>query len=298
MAIPSYEAAHQSAGLTMKLEYVGAKDNSGKPRSIDFFAYLQSYSDVFEPEWEKKKTFGRTDPLVNYNGTSRKINVTFNIPAYDIIQARDNLSKLSRLASFTYPVINSQNSLSPNGKTTAQFQAPPILRFSFGNLIRDYQTNGGLYGFIDSAIDINWKLEFGVFISSGSRVDEPNLGNTTLMYPKIVEMTFQYQVLHNHTVGWDVASTEQYLDQYGLNRAPPDPADLTGGGTISSEPETTQVYGREGSNFSFEAEQFTREPRVGNRLPGDYRDGSGKYQPWDIRNKILDPHKSTPFRSK
>lgn len=267
MGLTSYEAAHKSAGLTMILEYVGAKDNSGKPRSIELFAYLKSYNDVFEPEWEMKKTFGRTDPLVNYNGTGRKINVSFSIPAQDVVQARDNLSKLARLASFTYPVINSQNSANPNGKTTAQFQAPPILRFSFGNLIRDYQTNGGLYGFINSAVDIDWKLEYGVFISSGSRIDEPNLGNTTLMYPKIVEISLQYQVLHNHTVGWDVASSEQYLDQYGLNRAPPDPADLTGNFNPFSEfqgPVPDQSYSNEFQTN--ENSEVIRKSSIGNSI--------------------------------
>lgn len=222
----NYEYPAKSAGLTMLIEYVGAKDNKGNPRSVEFYAYLKSYNDTFEPKWEKNDVFGRTDPLVNYNSTSRVINVSFDIPASSLEQARDNLYKLSKLASFVYPVINSKDS---NGnKTSSQFQAPPILKFSFGNLIRDYQSKGGLYGFIDSAVNINWKLEYGVFISSGSSVMEPDTGKITRMYPKIVEMSLQYQVLHNHTLGWDVASSEYLLSPYGMLLAPPEStADFT-----------------------------------------------------------------------
>lgn len=271
-----YEAPAKAAGLMMKLEYVGAKNNNGTPISVEFFAYLVSYSDSFTPEWQTEKTFGRTDPLVNYNSTSRKINVSFNIPAFDLAEARNNLFKLEKLSSFVYPVINSLNSVDVfSRKTSAQFQQGPILRFSFGNLIRDYQTNGGLYGFIDSAINIEWKLEHGIYISSGSSNLEPDVGKVTRFYPKIVEISLQYQVLHNYAIGWDVSSNYQFLGPYGFNRGVEGNSPQTGDGysvdprqlldefldQANTGPQQSEIL--EGQYIEI---QNIRKPTIGNKI--------------------------------
>lgn len=258
-----YEAPHKSAGLILKLEYVGAQDNQGVPRNIEFFAYLKSFTDSAEPSWEKKSVYGRTDPLVNYNGTSRRISVSFDIPARDLQQARDNLYKLSKLLTFTYPVLESSKSFeSQQRKASTQIKSPPILRFSFGNLIRDYQTNGGLYGFIDSPVVIDHKLEYGMFISSGSNELEPTLGSITTMYPKIVEMSLQYQVLHNHQVGWDINSSYYVLSPYGMNLAP---AEVNG--ILSENPQAQYPEIAQTTVFrSYETEEELRKPIIGNNI--------------------------------
>ena len=261
-----YEAPHKSAGLILKLEYVGAQDNQGVPRNIEFFAYLKSFTDSAEPSWEKKSVYGRTDPLVNYNGTSRKISVSFDIPAKDLAQARDNLYKLSKLITFTYPVLESSKSFeSQQRKASTQIKSPPILRFSFGNLIRDYQTNGGLYGFIDSPVVIDHKLEYGMFISSGSNELEPTLGSITTMYPKIVEMSLQYQVLHNHQVGWDINSRYYVLSPYGMNLAPTEKTPL-----YFTPPEIDQSlvdeFGAKEEYYRDREENLVREVTIGNNI--------------------------------
>lgn len=290
-SLTEYEWAGSGAGLVFKFEYVGAKDNAGRPRSVEFYAYLKSYSDSFSPQWDKKPVFGRTDPIVNYKSTGRQIKFGLDIPAKDLAQSRDNLHKLEKLASFVYPVINSQNSLDTfSRKPSAQFQAPPILRLSFCNIARDYETSGGLYGFIDSSIDINWQLEHGAFISSGSSDIEPDVGKITRIYPKIVDISITYQVLHNHAVGWDVASTRQFLDAYGFLRAPPESMPVDGNG-FSDDP--TKGYSM--AILPGVTYEDLLEDQERNTFNGDLRDARRNQQEWVTRrptvgNKINPPN--------
>ena len=53
-SLTEYESAGKAAGLVIKFEYVGAKDNAGNPRSVEFYAYLKSYSDSFNPQWDNQ----------------------------------------------------------------------------------------------------------------------------------------------------------------------------------------------------------------------------------------------------
>jgi hypothetical protein len=242
----NYENVYNNANHKLLIEYVGAKEISKTPtylqpypnvtKYVDFFAYLDKYSDTFNSNFTQKNVYGRVDPIVNYENTTRQISLSFKIPAVDLFQARMNLNKLSKLSSFLYPVYQKSNDID-----THHIKQPPILRLKFGNIIMDQKTGGGLYGYINGSITYDWDLESGIFIAADNKMEtveyeesnqesrwldymnETREGRTRY-YPKIVNLSITFSVLHNHLVGHPSNETDtsfnesakQFYDIYGF----------------------------------------------------------------------------------
>jgi hypothetical protein len=218
-----YEQVNSKAGHKLLIEYVGAKELKKMPTSlnpypsnvkhVDFFAYLESYSDDFNSTFSTKNVYGRMDPIVNYENTTRTINIAFKIPATDLFQARMNLQKLSKLSSFLYPVYEKNN------ESDSYFiKQAPILRMTFGNIIMDHQSNGGLYGYLNGGVSYKWDLQAGVFLGDGNTAEtiqkpesfknenwhdwlNESKEKRNRYYPKIVDLSLSFNVLHNHLSG-------------------------------------------------------------------------------------------------
>ena len=71
---------------------------------IKFKAFVTDFSDDFSSNWASKNVYGRMDPVYNYENTTRKITLSFDMPSFDIEEAAWNSTKLSKLVQYTYPV--------------------------------------------------------------------------------------------------------------------------------------------------------------------------------------------------
>ena len=92
-------------------------------KSAVFKAFLTSFSDNFAANYRAESAYGRTDPYQMYEGNSRTISVAFQVPAFDILEAENNLAKISLLASMLYPTYEGVG-----GKINAlQLRSPRIL---------------------------------------------------------------------------------------------------------------------------------------------------------------------------
>ena len=242
---PSYITTSRASGLVLEFQYMGAKENTQqagvlRPKSVKFSAMLKSISDQYESSWESEDVWGRMDGIYNYQNTKRKYNLTWDIPAWDLAEAKDNLRNVGILANFLYPGITSNLFTKSDTQGGQLFKAnitdiksQPILTLKYGNLIRDVNTGGGLYGFIDGGFSVNMKVEQGMFAESWG-AGEGQLVNKGLeayhqrrdylnLYPKMIELSISYRVLHSHKLGFDI-QTNQVDDQsvdmfpYGLDR--------------------------------------------------------------------------------
>ena len=103
-------------------------------RVFERYVFLTSYDEVFEANWEVgNRPLGRLNPEYNYKQTTRKVNISFKLPARNVAEAKSNLDFCSGLAnivygdyarrqeddSFTYQGANSRN------------------KMKFGNLVRN-----------------------------------------------------------------------------------------------------------------------------------------------------------------
>ena len=75
-------------------------------KSVSFYAFLTNFSDSFKGSYKTQTVYGRMDPIVNYQGTTRKISFSFTAPAKDVEEGQRNLYKLQRLIQFQYCFTN------------------------------------------------------------------------------------------------------------------------------------------------------------------------------------------------
>ena len=60
---------------------------------LQFKAFLTTFSQDFTSTWNTENVFGRVDPIPTFSNTTRKISLAWDIPAYNVEDAINNLTK-------------------------------------------------------------------------------------------------------------------------------------------------------------------------------------------------------------
>ena len=165
------------------LEFIDVRN---KGNYVCFVAFLTSFSQNFASNWNQEEVMGRMDPISTFKNTKRTISVGWDIPASEVLVAKENLARCNNLVGLLYPSYSNQ---APNTNALAMSK-PPLLRLKYANLI-DGPQKKGLLGFITSC---DWQpvLEMGVF------------GDGKNIWPKVISMSISFQVLHEVTPGYNV----------------------------------------------------------------------------------------------
>lgn len=161
-------------------------------KGVIFSAYINGQiSDTFSPTYsDAGPVFGRMDPIPVYQRTTRSIKVDFNIPAFDIDDARQIRAKLDIVAKNTYPTYGS------GGGKRLIIKKPPLIRIKFGNIIcNPIDEFRGLLGYLTSGIVISHDL------SGGSFTEWPGQE----IYAKKYALSLSMNVLHEFTPGFTEA---------------------------------------------------------------------------------------------
>jgi len=167
---------------------------------LEFLAYLTDMSQTFTSTWNSENVFGRNDPIGIFQGTVRTVNLSFNVVGGTLEEAKLNTEKLAVLASFLYPSYKANNGkgLDASGNVvsvpmgSSHMFGSPLVRVKFANLIDNNLGDGndGLLGWIGS-LSVNPVMDNGTFI----------LGQDH--YPKSYDISFDFNVLHDRTPGYD-----------------------------------------------------------------------------------------------
>tara|TARA_R110002126_G_scaffold63966_3_gene164016 strand:- start:1181 stop:2200 length:1020 start_codon:yes stop_codon:yes gene_type:complete len=189
-------------------------------------AFLDSFSDAYTSEWSEQPAYGRMDSAATFAGTKRNISIAWNLPAESFEHAQQNLTKINALINFLYPLYDVQK----RGQDPV-LNMDPILRLSFGNLVRDVKTGRGLLGYVNG-ITFDPVVEEGMFHSKptakgaslGNSRNSTRAGQTAARrlqiaaaggnpqnnqyYPKTVRLNLEFKVLHEHSLGFSVSAEE------------------------------------------------------------------------------------------
>lgn len=185
---PNYEKNIRSkmSGYNLIIKFPTCPDP--KKKIITFPAYITSVDDNFSLEYTPEKIYGRMDPIPIYNGTTRTISFSLDIPSNGLIQSRVIREKLDTLVKNVYP------SYEPSSNNVKIISSPPLASIFFSNLIYDpNKENSPLLGYFNGAITIKHDLSKGVFTRGG--------GFET--YPRFYNLQFSFSVLHSFTPGFD-----------------------------------------------------------------------------------------------
>ena len=177
---------------------------------VKFKAYITKFSDQFSSKNNPTQVFGRMDPIVTFQNTTRKISCGFTVTAASSREVTENMRKINLLMQMLYPKY-------ADAGVTSTIAASPLFRIKFANLIRsataapyissqaaaenegtvapesleesDYDTKTGLLGAIDGfTVSPNFNVGFQ---------DGEDYAN-----PMQIPLSFNFTVLHEHAVGW------------------------------------------------------------------------------------------------
>ena len=98
------------------------------PPVIQFIAYLKSFGDDFNVQFNSEQPFGRTDPYYMWKSNERTISVNFDIPSSSVTSGLNNLNNLSWFLASLYPTYK-------DTRSATSIAASPMFRVRFANLI-------------------------------------------------------------------------------------------------------------------------------------------------------------------
>ncbi len=173
----------------------------GSGREVSFPAFIRTFSDSYNVNWQPVEIFGRTDPVQNYQSTRRSINISFDVVSDSLSTAKRNMEKYALLKRMLYPVYSEPLSAGYVGTPGAKgrtIKAPPYIRLKFMNYIENISDSSfeeGLLGCIKG-----FKFDPDI-AKNGTFIDEDNK-----LLPKYFTVTFQFDPQHEETLGWGMDS--------------------------------------------------------------------------------------------
>lgn len=183
--------------------------------SVNFFAFMESFSDSYSSNFQQDPAFGRTDPLPYYQNTQRSIAMNWTLVAHNMESAAKNLNDVKGLIQMLYP------SYTAHGNQNT-FSGAPIIGLKYINLARG--SGGGESGEVlagtISSFTHTPDLEFGVFEETGG------------ILPKVIRLTCTFSPIHSKTLGFDGAGNSLSgknfpYRNFGLGKYNPgDPSDV------------------------------------------------------------------------
>jgi hypothetical protein len=91
---------------------------------VKFPGFVTEFSDTFNSNWNPESVYGRMDPILNFQNTQRKINISFRVVGENEISMIKNQNRLSTLIKMLYP-----------GYYDNAVSSAPLLRVDYVNYI-------------------------------------------------------------------------------------------------------------------------------------------------------------------
>jgi len=185
-----------------------------KVQFSDYF--LTEFQDSVSTQYNKVSTFGRMDPIVNFQGAQRKISLGILVkPPDDGIKLASLHRKITRLQKMQYPVYES-------GDNALTIQRPPIVLARLANLIRGGDDKALLcamegFAFTPKA---GFTPDSTPFMRFGAQTDNAQTAQGASSSDKFYfqEYTFKFDltVLHRFPVGFSRADSVQSISDPDL----------------------------------------------------------------------------------
>tara|TARA_R100001163_G_C5063922_1_gene201339 strand:+ start:1614 stop:2609 length:996 start_codon:yes stop_codon:yes gene_type:complete len=175
---------------------------SGK--EIYFKAAITAFNESYNCDWTSEIVYGRADAIMLFKNTERRISLAFNIAAATKSEAYDNLSKVGDLSKFLYPYYASIGDATSIGQS-------PLVRLKVMNLLSTQKGSGAGAEFSALATLSNSDADQGMLGAIMSLNINHNLQNSDagsieaangVLLPKLIEVNLDFNVIHEHTMGW------------------------------------------------------------------------------------------------
>ena len=216
------------------------------PDEFERYVFLTSFNESFEANWNSPPgAFGQLNPSHKYSQTNRKIEMSFKLPARNVLDSKSNLDFCSKMAKLVYgnyslqvEDINQQGNLQGNLVLLPQLAIDPgqqtslgsvrynfegalfNIKVNFGDLIQNefaFFTNFSFTPNFDAGVfEYDMRDAFGLKGGVGELQDQlaaQGYGeleedahvyhfNKGVVYPKEIEVSVSFTVLHDYPLGW------------------------------------------------------------------------------------------------
>jgi len=152
---------------------------------------MTQFSDDYSVDWSPETVYGRMDPIQTYKGTTRKIQIDFDVLAENEQRAEENMIAVREFIRFMYP---KYTRIDDTGLVRT-LSAPPLLKIKFANLIESSTTGEGILGAISG-------FQYKPVHESGYVM--PRAG---VIFSRAFSISLSFDVLHDHDVGWSEENT-------------------------------------------------------------------------------------------
>jgi len=171
-----------------------------------FPAFITTFSDDHQSEWNEESVYGRMDDLSTFKRTKRMITIEFDVPSYSQREAEANLDELSKLKRFLYPAYDNIG-----GYTTGNalaISSSPFLRVKFLNYVSSMVD--GEKGLLCTIKNVNFSPnpEAGEYVVATSGAGA--LFSKKII-PKLFKISLSLSVFHEHTMGWVKNGSGEYV---------------------------------------------------------------------------------------
>ena len=205
--------------------------------SVKFKAILTNFQDSLTTNFNTEEVYGRIDPIMTYQNTTRKLQISLEVPATDVDEAQKNFESLSRLMASQYP--GYQEAGSATSLSTA-----PLHKIKFANWV----TSGGTIGSVSEAglVVALEGVSFSPNLEAGVIEDGPKL------LPKQFDLELGMTVLHTDSPGWTPNGFAGNVRKYPYTEMAEDPTryeDDEARMSIDPDDPANVLSGRDGTFF-------------------------------------------------
>lgn len=186
---------------------------------IKFKAWVTSFSDSYQSNWNTEDAYGRMDPITTFQNTARTITIEWDVVSAHESEAKKNMKACETLFKMLYPTyVTGQDN-------AGAISGAPLFKMKFGNLVGKAGTSalsgvetGGLMGTM-GGFEYSPDFDAGFFLDGGN------------MFPQTISLSAEFQVVHNFKVGWDDTANEFRTSDFPYGSTGAD----TGGSTRGTE---------------------------------------------------------------
>lgn len=180
---------------TNKKAILYVRSAQDKSVSVEFPAFLTTFTNNFSSQWSDEVVYGRQDPIGTFQSTKRNINVGFDIISYDLDDAKENMNKLNTFVKMLYPSYTDSTGTEGAKLNALVMSKAPLVEIKLSNLIQEQNEHDNyLLGWIS-----NWQanpvLEMGMFTDSNK------------LFPKVYSASLDFTPQHRADLAFNKPTT-------------------------------------------------------------------------------------------
>ncbi len=199
---------------------------------IKFKAWLTNFNDSYQSNWNTEETYGRMDPIATFQNTVRSINISWDVVAASLKDAKENMASCELLFRMLYPTYDNQG----GSDNASSISGSPLFKLKFGNLITmpgaapaAPASTAGLLGTMNG-FEYAPDLDAGFFTPANAQ-----------MYPQTISLSAEFQVLHNFPIGWEGGKFRESKYPYGEAANPSEALHEAGRKFVEDNPDTVKA---------------------------------------------------------